>query len=101
MDLRRDIGAMEGEDMGGGAMTEKPGMELCVPAKSVSLEDANQNLTAPEVGDVVNFTVTGKVTRIEGGNAYITPETINGEDMGQDDTATDDTQPEEMYEEAT
>lgn len=48
--------------------------ETCVPLAALTLEG-----TAPAVGDDVEFKLGGKVARIEGGHAYITPKTINGE----------------------
>lgn len=54
------------------------GNEQCVPLAALSLEG-----TAPAVGDAVEFTVAGKVTRIEGGHAYIAVETLNGEPLPQ------------------
>jgi hypothetical protein len=33
---------------------------------------------APEVGDTVDVQVSGKVSRIEGNCAYVTPDTCNG-----------------------
>jgi hypothetical protein len=59
--------------------TETPAMESaendhCVPLTALSLEG-----TPPEVGDKVTYTVRGTVTRVEGGEAYVTPSTVNDE----------------------
>jgi hypothetical protein len=59
--------------------------ELCVPASAISLAGENNEDVAPEPGDQVSLTIEGKVARVEGGNAYITPETCNGEAMAADE----------------
>ena len=46
----------------------------CVPAAALAIDGA-----APEVGDEVEYTVKGRVARIEGGETYVMPETINGQ----------------------
>lgn len=51
--------------------------EMCVSANSLAIGDETESAT-PQVGDEVEFTVTGKVSRAEGGNVYVTPSTING-----------------------
>lgn len=56
--------------------------ELCVPVSAISLAGEDNSDVAPEAGDQVSVTVEGKVSRIEGGQAYVTPETANGEPMG-------------------
>ena len=55
--------------------------ELCVPIKAVAVPDENESAVAPEVGDEVNFSGSAKVTRVEGGNVYLTPTEINGEKL--------------------
>lgn len=64
----------------GPAMDSK---EICVPVASLSISDEGDDV-APEVGDPVEFSVTGTVTRVEGGNAYITPETVNGDPLPEE-----------------
>ena len=46
--------------------------EHCVPTAALAIDG-----TQPEVGDPVDYAVTGRVTRIEGAHAYVTPELIN------------------------
>lgn len=41
---------------------------------------------APAMGDKVEFTVSGTVTSIDGENAQITPDSINGDPIGKSDT---------------
>lgn len=62
-------------------MPEKAGgkNEICVPSGALAIPGEGGNATAPEVGDTVEFTVSGKVSRTEGGELYVTPDTINGE----------------------
>lgn len=47
---------------------------ICVKLSGLALDG-----TAPQVGDQVDFTGKGKVSRIEGEEAYIDAEEINGE----------------------
>lgn len=59
--------------------SETPAMETaekdhCVPLAALSLEG-----TPPAEGDEVTYTVRGTVARIEGGEAYIKPMTVNDE----------------------
>jgi len=63
----------------------KPAAEVCVPSSAVAIADGDQN-TGPEVGDQVAVTLEGKVSRVEGGHVYFTPDTANGEPMGQPKT---------------
>lgn len=60
-----DAGAMNGED--------------CVPLAALNLPDNTEQMQSPEQGDKVQYTVEGTVTRIEGDNAYIKRDTINGQ----------------------
>lgn len=54
--------------------------ELCVPASAVNeYEDDSDQAVNPGPGDTVEVTISGKVSRVEGGNVYLTPETANGE----------------------
>jgi hypothetical protein len=53
-----------------------------VPVDLLSMPDEEEQMTPPEVGDEVNYTVTGKVVRITGGRAVIERKTINGQDLG-------------------
>lgn len=53
--------------------------ELCVPTRAVSLAGESGETVAPEVGDAVSLTVEGKIARVEGERAYVSPETANGE----------------------
>ncbi len=59
------------------AKAEKPQHEeMCVPGEPLAVDG-----TAPEMGDQVEFTVTGVVRRAEGGKLYIAPSAINGQPM--------------------
>lgn len=46
----------------------------CVPLKALAIDG-----TPPAVGDEVDYTTKGKVARVEGDKAYITPTEVNGE----------------------
>jgi hypothetical protein len=49
--------------------------DLCVPASALEQEDGTE---APAVGSEVSVTVMGKVSKIEGGEVYLTPIMANG-----------------------
>lgn len=63
------------------------GPEFCVPLDSLSMPDDKDQMTPPEVGDVVNAQVEGKVSRIEGENAYVVATSINGKPIGEEEAA--------------
>jgi hypothetical protein len=54
-------------------------MEMCVPLSSLGQPDEKDAMQAPAVGDPVTFTTEGTISRIEGGNAYVTPTAVNGQ----------------------
>jgi hypothetical protein len=58
-----------------------PGTRDTVPADLLAMPDDSEQMTTPEVGDEVTYTVTGKVVSIDGGNAVIERRTINGKDL--------------------
>jgi hypothetical protein len=59
--------------------------EQCVPLEALQMPDETEQMTAPEVGDVVDYQVQGKVTRVEGGMAYVQPTSINGQELDDKD----------------
>lgn len=91
MDGMNELGA-GGLDLGSGADTPvKPagGMEQCVPLESLGVPGEGEIMENPEVGDRVDYTVEGKVTRIEGGKAYVLPEAVNGKPIESGDRGSD------------
>ena len=54
------------------AAAESTEQTHCVPLSALAVEGAT-----PEAGDAVEYTVKGRIARIEGAEAYVTPETIN------------------------
>lgn len=58
--------------------------EQCVPTEALAMPDSDEQMTAPEVGDPVSYTVEGKVTRVDGKNTYVKAETINGKPVEQE-----------------
>jgi len=68
--------------------------EVCVPVSSLASPGEDDMLMNPEIGDLVQFQSEGKVTRIEGDNAYVKVESINGKPMTPEDAKSRDT-PEE------
>lgn len=53
--------------------------EICVPEGALSMAGEGGEGVAPAVGDEVEFTGKGRVTRSEGGNAYIEVTEANGQ----------------------
>ena len=57
-----------------------------VPLDMLSMPDDQEQMQPPEVGDVVNYQVTGKVVAIEGNDATVQRQSINGQELpGQED----------------
>ena len=55
--------------------------EQRVPVAALQQPDDTEALVTPEVGDVVSYTVEGRVTRIEGDAAVVTVESANGKPL--------------------
>lgn len=53
-------------------------MEDCVPLDALAMPDEAEQMENPAVGDKVQYTVEGTVSRIEGGDAYVTKTAVNG-----------------------
>lgn len=70
--------------------------EDCVPLKSLAMPDPDQGdqMANPEVGDKVNYQVEGTVTRIDGDNAYVKRQSVNGEPVEDEEGGEDDAAPE-------
>lgn len=76
-----------------GASSDKPMMspdEDCVPLQALEMPGEDEQMNTPEVGDPVNYQVEGKVTRIEGPNAYIKRTTVNGQPVSKEGEMTND-----------
>lgn len=52
-----------------------------VPLDALAMPDDQEQMQPPQVGDVVNYQVTGKVTAIEGDVAKVLRTSINGQDL--------------------
>ena len=73
--------------------------EMCVPASALEVSGGEEMegggaSVSPDVGDEVEFTVRGNVTRSEGGDVYVKAASINGapvpdDGMGDEDSAMD------------
>lgn len=76
-----------------------PGMmnpdEDCVPLEALEMPGEDEQMNQPAVGDPVSYHVEGKVTRIEGQNAYVKRETVNGKPLDAEAAKTNDT-PDDM-----
>ena len=60
------------------AMAMPSANEQRVPVAALQQPDDQEALVTPEVGDVVSYTVEGRVSRIEGETAFVTVESANG-----------------------
>ncbi len=61
-----------------------------VPLDTLAMPDDQEQMQPPEVGDVVNYQVTGKVVAIEGNMAKVERQSINGQDLPDAPDETDD-----------
>jgi len=77
-----DSDTAEGEPKSKGSMMG----EICVPTSALEVGDTEHDKTAPEVGDSVEVSLGGKVSRVEGGNVYFTAKTANGEPLAEEET---------------
>ena len=79
----------------GPTMMPKPGAmpssEVCVPLSALASPGEDDQLQTPAVGDLAQFQSEGKISRIEGDNAYVTVESVNGKPLTAADAATHDT----------
>ena len=66
--------------------TSKPAAaEDCVPLSALAMPDSENGdqMASPEVGDKVTYSIDGTVTRIEGSNAYVKRDSVNGEPVDE------------------
>lgn len=64
-------------------------MELAVPLSALAQPDDAERLNTPAAGDSVTLTVEAKVTRIEGEQAFIQAQTVNGQALETEPEATE------------
>jgi hypothetical protein len=68
-----------------------PSSEVCVPLSALASPGEDDQLQTPAVGDRAQFQSEGKISRIEGDNAFVTVESVNGKPVTKEDEATHDT----------
>jgi len=79
------------------AMTGDKGMgsavsaEVCVPVSSLSSPGEDDQMTSPAQGDMVQFQTEGKISRVEGDNAYVTVTSVNGKPISDEGAMTKST----------
>ena len=61
-----------------------PAMEDRVPLSALANADESNQMTTPAVGDRVSYSVDGKIIRIEGDQAFIQKESVNGQELKAD-----------------
>ena len=76
--------------MGGGMR------EVCVPLASLAMPDEKEAMEDPAVGDAVQFNAEGKVSRIEGGNAYVKLSAVNGQEMTEPEEAAEPSEEDQL-----
>ena len=89
-DMGMEDPGMESPKMEMGESKEM-GMEVCVPLSSLSMPGEDDKMQAPGVGDPVQFQAEGKVSRVEGENAYVSVEAINGKPVDEESSMTKNT----------
>lgn len=67
------------DEVAGPETPETNTAEVCVPLAAVSVNEDDNQQTAPSEGDSISVTLEGKVTRVEGDMVYFQPTTANGE----------------------
>jgi len=77
--------------MGAKGMENSTSMEVCVPVSSLASPAEDDQMASPESGDMVQFQIEGKVSKIEGDNAYIFVESVNGKPVTKEKESTADT----------
>ena len=89
----------EGSDMPPMPMQKTMGAmkEICVPSKSLAMPGDDDKLVNPEPGDTVQFNVQGRVSRIEGDQAYVAIDTVNGDPVTDKAAMTNDEAPADEY----
>jgi hypothetical protein len=90
-----------GETMSEGSdvppMMDKPeghGMNMqedCVPVSALAQPGEDEQMNPPGIGDVVQYQKEGTVSRIEGDNAYVKVQAVNGKPVSAEDAKTKDT----------
>lgn len=73
---------------------EMDSSEVCIPLKALAQPDDQDQVQTPAVGDSVNFSTDGTITRIDGDNAYVKASAVNGVplDDGSDEVQNPDSQ---------
>lgn len=66
------------------------GNEICVSLAALSQPDEQDQMEPPAVGDKVQANIEGTVSRVEGDNAYITLEAVNGQEVKGGEAAPDE-----------
>lgn len=67
------------------------GPQISVPLKSLAMPGEDEQMNTPGMGDVVEFHAQGKVASIQGDNAMVALETVNGDPVTPAAAATNDT----------
>lgn len=67
------------------------GASITVPITALAMPGEDEMMNNPGVGDMVHFHVEGKVGKIEGENAVVNLETVNGKPVTQEAAKVNDT----------
>lgn len=55
-----------------------------VPLMALAMPDDGEQMATPAVGDLVNYQVTGRITSIEGEQAIVQRDSVNGQPLEPD-----------------
>lgn len=94
-DLPEEMGDMPSEPMPETQAEKSSGMEVVVPLASLAMPGEDDKMQAPSVSDPVQFQAEGKVISIDGDNARVSIEAINGKPIDAEAAKTKST-PEEV-----
>lgn len=67
-----------------------PSGDDCVPVASLASPGEDEQMQTPAVGDLVQYQKEGKISRIEGDNAYVTVQSVNGKPVSKEAEAKTD-----------
>jgi len=79
-----DFAVNSGAEMPPELMAMPAANEQRVPLAALQQPDDQEALVTPEVGDMVSYTVEGRVSRIEGDVAIVTVESANGKPLQEE-----------------
>lgn len=100
--VRSGFQTMNTPDYGNPGPEKKGSMqEDCIPVSLLAMPDEGEQMQTPAVGDKVSYNIDGTVTRIEGDQAYIKRDAINGQKVDGAEPKTEESEMAELEQMAT